>query len=174
MLILSQEPIPFSFGDLWRFTLVVGLTAPPNYLWQVLLERTFPGRPAPKDYEEIREVIVVEGGGVSGEGTVIQERRPLSWKNTFLKWFIDCITLGALWNCILFLTLMNLVKHKSLEGTTDAIRTETIPIITASYRMWPIASVVNFTLIPVERRLLFLSLVGWLWGIYMSFVAARQ
>jgi len=127
MLILSQEPIPFNFGDLWRFTLVVGLTAPPNYLWQVLLERTFPGRPAPTDYEEIREVYVVEDGGVPGEGTVIQERRPLSWKNTFLKWFLDCITFGALWNCILFLTLMGLVKHKSLVGIADAIRTVSHP-----------------------------------------------
>lgn len=127
MLIWLQERVLFNFGDLWRFTLVVGLTAPPNYLWQVLLERTFPGRPATSDYEEIREVHVVEAGGVPGEGTVVQERRPLSWKNTFLKWFIDCITLGALWNCILFLTLMGLVKHKSLEGIRDAIRTVSCP-----------------------------------------------
>lgn len=41
-----------------------------------------------------------------------------------------------------------------------------------SYKIWPIASVVSFALIPVEKRVLFLSFVGVLWGIYMSLVAA--
>ena len=49
-----------------------------------------------------------------------------------------------------------------------------MPIIVAGYKMWPIASVVNFTLIPVERRIVFLSAVGWVWGVYLSLVAARQ
>jgi hypothetical protein len=40
--------------------------------------------------------------------------------------------------------------------------------------MWPIASIVSFTFIPVEKRIVFLSFIGMLWGIYMSLVAARQ
>jgi len=105
--------------------LTIAITSPPNYLWQVLLERTFPGRPIPTDYEEIREAYVVEDGGVPGEGTVIHkhERRPLNWKNTFLKWFFDCITFGALWNTLAFLTIMGLLKHKSLNAIGDAIMT---------------------------------------------------
>jgi hypothetical protein len=48
------------------------------------------------------------------------------------------------------------------------------PIIFASYKIWPLASVVNFTLIPVERRIVFLSLVGLVWGIFLSLTAAKQ
>jgi hypothetical protein len=48
------------------------------------------------------------------------------------------------------------------------------PIIYASYKIWPLASVVNFTLIPVEKRIVFLSLVGLVWGIFLSLTAARQ
>ena len=50
---------------------------------------------------------------------------------------------------------------------------ETIPIIVAGYKIWPIASIVSFTWIPVHRRIVFLSFVGLIWGIYMSLVANR-
>lgn len=48
-----------------------------------------------------------------------------------------------------------------------------MPIIVAGYKMWPIASIISFTFIPVRRRIVFLSFVGLLWGIYMSLVAAK-
>lgn len=51
---------------------------------------------------------------------------------------------------------------------------ETLPIIFASYKIWPLASVVNFAFVPVEKRIVFLSAVGLGWGIYMSLMAARQ
>lgn len=41
------------------------------------------------------------------------------------------------------------------------------------YKVWPIASIVSFSFVPVEKRLVFLSFVGFLWGIYMSLTAAR-
>jgi hypothetical protein len=50
---------------------------------------------------------------------------------------------------------------------------ETIPIIIAGYKIWPIASIISFSFIPVHRRIVFLSFIGLLWGIYMSLVAAR-
>lgn len=48
-----------------------------------------------------------------------------------------------------------------------------MPIIIDGYKIWPVASVVNFVWIPVERRIVFLNFVGLLWGIYLSIVAAR-
>lgn len=39
--------------------------------------------------------------------------------------------------------------------------------------MWPVASFISFTCVPLERRIAWLSLVGLLWGVYMSLVAER-
>lgn len=50
---------------------------------------------------------------------------------------------------------------------------KTIGIIVDSYKIWPVASIVNFALVPVEKRIVFLSSVGLIWGVYMSLVAAR-
>lgn len=44
----------------------------------------------------------------------------------------------------------------------------------AGWKIWPVASFVSFTFVPCERRIVFLSFVGFLWGIYMSMVASRQ
>lgn len=49
---------------------------------------------------------------------------------------------------------------------------ETLPIIVSSYKIWPLASIINFVFVPAEKRLVFLSGIGLLWGIYMSLLAA--
>lgn len=50
---------------------------------------------------------------------------------------------------------------------------QTIPMIVAGYKIWPLASIISFTFIPVHRRIVFLSFIGLIWGIYLSLVAAR-
>jgi hypothetical protein len=43
----------------------------------------------------------------------------------------------------------------------------------AGYKIWPIASIVSFSFVPAEKRIVFLGSIGFLWGIYMSLVAAN-
>ena len=173
--------------------IITVVTCPPNFLWQQWLERTFPGRKdigRPGIGKDEDGIDIAEQGKEKVDAAITQSKSNLSIRNTMTKWFIDCITLGALLNTVAFLILINLLKGNSPDGTIRAIRyvricvvvnftwltaqQETIPIIVSSYKIWPIASVVNFSLIPVEKRIVFLSAVGLLWGIYMSLVAARQ
>ncbi|CAK3749078.1 hypothetical protein D6C85_07007 [Lecanosticta acicola] len=162
-----EGPFTLSLPDFLRFVILSLLTAPPNFLWQMFLERTFPGRKAvpvsdPEDAEK---------GNTEEEGEKVLK---LDWKNTMIKWFVDCISMGALLNTTAFLILMGLMKGRTWNEIATALRTETFPIIFASYKIWPLASVVNFALIPVEKRIVFLSAVGLGWGIYMSLAASRQ
>lgn len=204
----TQSGPSFSPTDFLRFLLVTFLTAPPNFLWQNLLERTFPGRAQSRDHD----ILLAERGGPpsssstsfgGGSGLLDPvddedvraadyedgdsknrylrgadmrghpEGTKLNWRNTMTKWFIDCITLGAIFNTVAFLLLMGVLKAKPLPDIVDTIRSETIPIIVAGYKIWPIASIVSFSLIPVEKRIVFLSGVGLVWGIYLSLVAAE-
>lgn len=59
-------------------------------------------------------------------------------------------------------------------ATTNFSSQDTFPIIYASYKIWPLASIVNFALIPVEKRIVFLSAVGLVWGVFLSLTAAKQ
>ncbi|KAI1474307.1 hypothetical protein K445DRAFT_20248 [Daldinia sp. EC12] len=166
------RPFVFDFPNFLRFVAVTFITAPPNYMWQQLLERSFPA------YERKKSISDVEKQGVDGEdvrarGTVEEQTPKLNLRNTFAKWFIDCITLGAIFNTVAFFILMGILKSQSVAQIAHNIRTETIPVIVAGYKIWPFASIISFSCVPVERRIVFLNFVGLLWGIYMSLVASR-
>ncbi|KAH8167989.1 hypothetical protein CIB48_g216 [Xylaria polymorpha] len=176
----DERPFVFDAGIFLRFVTVTFLTAPPNYLWQQLLERTFPayerkhkrpspgpGSDSPRDLEKQATAEKPEAGAGPGP------KPKLNLKNTFAKWFIDCITLGAIFNTVAFFVLMGVLKRQPAAVIAHNVRTETIPVIVAGYKIWPFASIISFSFIPVERRIVFLSFIGLLWGIYMSLVASR-
>ncbi|KAI0200665.1 hypothetical protein F4808DRAFT_147699 [Astrocystis sublimbata] len=168
---------PFAFDAVLflRFVFITLLTAPPNYKWQQLLEQTFPAyerqRPSAggDDARDLEKQLKEKPDTGAGP-----EAKPkLNLRNTFAKWFIDCITIGAIFNTAAFFLLMGILKGQPGAVITHNIRTETIPVIIAGYKIWPFASIVSFSFIPVERRIVFLNFIGLLWGIYMSLVASR-
>ncbi|KAF4308156.1 Mpv17/PMP22 [Botryosphaeria dothidea] len=173
------RPLAFNAIEFLRFVTLTFITAPPNYMWQQLLERTFPAYPrsAALDHAHRSPRVSSDGDpekrGEDGTLYVEEERPKLDLKNTLTKWFVDCITLGAIFNTIAFLVIMGIMKGQSSAQIGLNIQTETIPIIVAGYKIWPIASIISFSFIPVEKRIVFLSAVGLCWGIYMSLVAAR-
>ncbi|KAI1384770.1 uncharacterized protein F4822DRAFT_416210 [Hypoxylon trugodes] len=167
----DSRPFVFDIPNFLRFVTVTFITAPPNYMWQQLLERSFPA------YERSAPTGDIEKQGATGEdersiGGAEQKPR-LNLRNTFAKWFIDCITLGAIFNTVAFFVLMGILKRQGPDQIGYNIRTETIPVIVAGYKIWPFASIISFSCVPVERRIVFLNFVGLLWGIYMSLVASR-
>ncbi|KAL7626522.1 hypothetical protein AAE478_003294 [Parahypoxylon ruwenzoriense] len=170
----DSRPFVFDVASFLRFVAVTFITAPPNYMWQQLLERSFPAyerKTLPGDVEK-------QGGNsqdaTGGGGEVTAQQKPkLNLRNTFSKWFIDCITLGAIFNTAAFFILMGILKGQPMAQIGYNIRTETIPVIVAGYKIWPFASIISFSCVPVERRIVFLNFVGLLWGIYMSLVASR-
>lgn len=173
------------------------ITAPPNYHWQQFLERTFPAYPSGRPQERIGDIEMtpaedapeLKEGYEERMAEVNRDREPkFSMKNTLTKWFVDCISAGAIMNTVAFLIIMGVLKGQASSQIWSNIKTvsssspsslttntsqETIPIIVAGYKIWPIASIISFSFIPVHRRIVFLSFIGLLWGIYMSLVASR-
>ncbi|KAI9682505.1 MAG: hypothetical protein M1829_000297 [Trizodia sp. TS-e1964] len=64
------------------------------------------------------------------------------------------------------------LKGLSEREIREAIRNDFWVVIKAGLRLWPLVSLVLFTLVPVKNRLLVGNLVGVGWGIYLSLVAA--
>lgn len=63
-----------------------------------------------QDIEKVSVADKIEGQGEARSGG---NKEKLNWQNTFLKMFIDCITLGALVNTVIFLGLMGVLKGNS-------------------------------------------------------------
>lgn len=102
-----------------------------------------------------------------------QKRGKLNLRNTAIKWFIDCITVGAIINTLAFLIIMGLLKLQGPATIWQNIKDRMVKIIVDGYKLWPIASVISFSFVPVERRIVFFSFVGLCWNVYLSLVAAR-
>ncbi|KAG9738441.1 hypothetical protein KCU59_g8955, partial [Aureobasidium melanogenum] len=125
----KQTASGFSMPDFLRFVIFTLLTAPPNYLWQHALERVFPGR---KPLNPAKAILphyeIREHDRLSGEDGLQQQEEPetkLDWKNTMIKWFIDCMTLGALLNTAAFIIIMGIMKGRSMHQIGNALRTFT-------------------------------------------------
>ncbi|KAI1434393.1 hypothetical protein GGR50DRAFT_662977 [Xylaria sp. CBS 124048] len=187
----DERPFAFDLPMFLRFVILTLITAPPNYVWQQFLERRFPayerkyrsgdgsGRGSPRDLEKQAHLHLDIGSAgeprdASAAGAGAGAGAPkLNVKNTLTKWFVDCITLGALFNTVAFFVLMGALKGQSAALVAQNIRTQTMPLIVAGYKIWPFASIISFSCVPVDKRIVFLNFVGLLWGVYMSLVAAR-
>lgn len=127
MCYLSQKPWALDFIQLGRFVLLSVMTAPPNYQWQLLLEKWLPAHArahlTPEASKDGRDL---EKGGARHVEDV-HSKPKLNMRNTLIKWFVDCMTLGALINTMAFLVLMGLMKGHGIEKIEQNLRTVSIP-----------------------------------------------
>lgn len=122
--------------QLTRFVCFTLLNAPLNYLWQQFLERTFPGYPGSsssssrggkhhrQDLEKGRHddnhITIGKGAGreassSSGGAHATSSKPKLNLCNIFIKWFLDSIFLGALFNTVMLLVVMGALKGESVK-----------------------------------------------------------
>jgi hypothetical protein len=132
---------PFTLDplELLRFIIVTLLTCPPNFHWQQFLERTFPAYHTYPSIHNEKEGIPLDekrrdsnvgdeaSRDVSGVGVV---KKKLNWRNTFVKMFVDCITLGALVNTVVFLVLMGVMKGHGWEKLVRTVKRVSYPGLT--------------------------------------------
>jgi hypothetical protein len=128
----SQRPFTLDIIQLLRFIALSFMTSPPNYIWQQFLERTFPAYPAPPPSTsapggaDIELKMAAHGSTPSHleSGTAIPGvPAKFSLQNTFTKWFVDCITLGAVGNTVAFLVLMGIMKGQDWTQIKSNIST---------------------------------------------------
>jgi len=58
------------------------------------------------------------------------------------------------------------------SNDTDVCK-NTYPMMSAGWKLWPIVSLFNFTVVPAQKRVLVGSIVGLFWGIYLSLLTSR-
>ena len=87
------------------------------------------------------------------------------------KWFIDAVTLGAIMNTSAFLIIIGISKGQSTGKIVHNLRTKMLEIIMNGWKVWPVASLVSFSLVPLRYRIQFFSCIGLAWNVYGTIVA---
>ncbi|GAB7363211.1 hypothetical protein MBLNU230_g3493t1 [Neophaeotheca triangularis] len=197
-----QSKVPYSIDpvELGQFVLFSFMACPPNFLWQGWLEAQFPGYTSELSPTQKERLVddTVRGGSTatdsknsngstrkrgketdaamtstSTDPNPVQAKKKLNIKNTGIKFALDQ-TLGAGVNTVMFIAGIGLLRGKSLEAAYYAVVQQFWPLIFAGQKLWPAVSLISFTLVPVERRTLFGSLVGLGWGVFLSLASGAK
>ena len=75
-------------------------------------------------------------------------------------------------NIVLFVVIINWLKGASLVAICAFVRDDFYPLMLARLAFRPIVSGLMYSVIPLEKRVVFGSACGVLWGIYLSLYAA--
>ncbi|KAL3472325.1 hypothetical protein BJX99DRAFT_262420 [Aspergillus californicus] len=90
--------------------------------------------------------------------------------NFAMKFLLDQ-TAGGILNIILFVVLINLLKGVSLGRCVELVKEDLMPIMLARLKYRPVVSTLMYTVVPLDRRVVFGSACGVLWGVYLSLYA---
>ncbi|KAI9786329.1 MAG: hypothetical protein M1816_008071 [Peltula sp. TS41687] len=161
--------LSLSLTPILQFILFTILNCPPNILWQEFLEQRFPG--------VHKQDATPAATTTTAKEKPAQRQQPqktgrLNVRNTLIKLLLDQ-TLGAALNTVAFIAIMAGLRGASSKAVADAVGKDFWPMMKAGWRVWPVVALVNFTVIPVHRRIVVGSLVGVGWGVYLSLMAGR-
>lgn len=124
-----QRNFHLDFIQLARFIAYTLITAPPNYIWQQFLEKALPAYPPIRQVHNHgnKDIELRAMEESMGEGIEPQNEAPVqskfSIRNTLAKWFIDCITAGAIMNTVAFLVIMGILKGQPAIQIASNIKT---------------------------------------------------
>ncbi|KAK7513722.1 hypothetical protein IWZ03DRAFT_416568 [Phyllosticta citriasiana] len=165
------QPLSFDFAALVKFVLCTVISTPPNVLWQEYLEERFPGTTKDEKKKPIKaKNDKNEKRSADDDGDGDGQR---NWWNMFMKFFLDQ-TVGAFVNIVSFVATIRALNGSSSDEIYAAIKDGMWPIYSAGLKLWPLVSVISFSVVPVDKRVVFGSLVGVAWGVYLSLVAAES
>lgn len=190
----SQGPYSLNLKELATFAAFSLLSCPPNVLWQIWLEATFPAYTeslSPKEKERLVDEVVT-GESTATDKTGLRSRnekqaaatkdsapdpqkakKQLSIKNTAVKFLLDQ-TLGAGVNTVLFIMGIAMLRGQSWQSGWQETKVGFWPLVSAGQKLWPAVSLLNLTLVPVEQRTLVGSLVGVGWGVFLSLMSGGK
>ena len=69
---------------------------------------------------------------------------------------------------------MDLISGRGIKETISEFNKKYIPTMIANCKFWPIISTINFTLIPIQYRVLFDNFGSIFWNIYLSFIQNKK
>ncbi|KAL2217260.1 hypothetical protein M432DRAFT_476925 [Thermoascus aurantiacus ATCC 26904] len=175
-----NKPFTLNIVALVQFVTYGIIIVPINFAWQRYIEARYPGFPTvrgststttatpgppPPDDDDLlpRKEKPARGAAATTQ--------PSGMRNFVIKWLLDQ-TVGSVMNIILFIVLINLLKGASATAIWDAVGKDLYPIMIARLKYRPVVSTLMYTVVPVDRRVVFGSACGVIWGIYLSLYAA--
>ncbi|GAD97846.1 peroxisomal membrane protein 2, pxmp2, putative [Paecilomyces variotii No. 5] len=186
------KPLSLNVIALIQFVTYAVIIVPMNFSWQRYVEARFPGFPTTRGWRRGRastssSVVssspaffttptapppdVLPRKEKPARDTIPAAGSNSGMRNFIIKFMLDQ-TIAGFVNIVVFIFLINLLKGASLSTIWELICKDFWPITVARSKFRPVVSFLLYTVVPVDRRVVFGSACGVIWGIYLSLYAA--
>jgi protein Mpv17 len=98
-------------------------------------------------------------------------KAPLNLTNTIIKFLLDQ-SIGSSLNTVGFLAYFASLQQASYDHVLDVTIRDFWPVTKAGWKLWPLVSLLNFTVVPLHQRVIVVTVAGMFWSIYMSLLMA--
>ncbi|KAJ5171102.1 uncharacterized protein N7500_003885 [Penicillium coprophilum] len=189
----NKAPFTLNTLALLQFVSYGILIVPPNFYWQRALEARYPGFPTRAEFSNVFSLrslksICSPRSWLSLFSRSPQEdslpshkekekhvrwaprKQPSGLRSFLMKFFFDQ-TAASIVNLVLFVVVINLLKGESLKKSWELVVLDFRPLMSARLKYRPVVSVLMYSVIPVDRRVVFGSACGVIWGVYLSLYA---
>ncbi|KAK9235046.1 hypothetical protein V1525DRAFT_19685 [Lipomyces kononenkoae] len=159
------------------------VSAPLISWWQQVLEELFP------TYASTDEATKTVRGSEPNEKTTQQwtistsnatkwanisnwgSSRKIKWYNVAIKLVLDQ-TIGQIVVNTTFVIIMRYQQWESATLLLRDIQSSVWTIVRASWKLWPWVALVNFLFVPPSSRVVLVSIIGFGWNIFLSFLSS--
>ncbi|RMJ27160.1 Mpv17 / PMP22 family [Aspergillus sp. HF37] len=143
------------------------LVTPLNFAWQRFLEARYPGFPRREqtgDLLPFREKKSDDDGPPLSAQSARHAQAPSGMRSFVAKFLLDQ-SVGSVMNILFFIVLITLLQGRGVRGCWEAVLVDFKPIMIARLKYRPVVSTLLYTVVPVDRRVVFGSGCGVIWGV---------
>ncbi|ROW11996.1 hypothetical protein VPNG_05263 [Cytospora leucostoma] len=176
----TQDPIPQPIDRqrILEFAIYGFFQAQLGYCWHIFLERLFPSRymlpqetpfplkPEKKDDDEERR-ISTEGTSAKFLEVIKASSSGIRWPSVIGKLVLDQ-TIGMFTFLSIFLVWTNWFRTETFTEIAAIWRAKIFTILYTGWFIWPWVMILNFALVPVEKRQMVSVCVGFCWNVILS------
>ena len=90
-----------------------------------------------------------------------------NFKDTTVRVVVDQIV-WAPFGIALYMSCMGLMQSTPIDDIKKGLKQGWWSTVTANWTVWPLVQMVNFAFVPVEHRVIVVSIVGVFWNAYLS------
>ncbi|EKV09986.1 Mpv17 / PMP22 family protein [Penicillium digitatum] len=186
----NKAPFTLNTVALLQFLGYGILIVAPNFYWQRALEARYPGVPSRSELSDAFSVQSLKSifsprswlslfsrshqddslPSHKEKEKHVQRPQISGLRSFFMKFFYDQ-TAASIVNLVLFVIVINLLKGETLAKSWELVVLDFRPLMIARLKYRPVVSVLMYTVIPVDRRVVFASACGVIWGVYLSLYA---
>jgi protein Mpv17 len=93
--------------------------------------------------------------------------KEVGWRRGIIKVFFDQLIFAPL-SLLVFISVISLMEGMDHQQIQEKLNTHYFDILIANYKVWPAVQFFNFTVIPLNYRVLFVQSLSIIWNTYLS------